>query len=312
MDLGTLGGRETVAAAVNGQGQVVGWSRTRSGSWHAFLWQRGVIQDLGTLGGRSSKALAINSTGVVAGFATTRRGAYHACLWQKGKVTDLGAQLGRRNSMAAGINDSGQVLGSLGLASGDLEKARWSGQPVLWQGRAWRRLQDIIRPNRGWQIDRAIHINNNGEIAGEMSRPGHVSARAFLWSHSKLEELSSLLGPNNGVACLNDGEKVALNVGSAKKTAIYLWHRGTVRRITSPAVAASDADGINNRGEIAGTSYWSGRGLAFVWAGKRINLAAPVVPPHRSRLTEAEAINDAGQIACNSASGRAYLLTRVH
>jgi probable HAF family extracellular repeat protein len=55
IDLGTLGGRSSFAAAVNGRGQVIGDSDTGTGSTgtgegHAFLWQNGSMTDLGTLG----------------------------------------------------------------------------------------------------------------------------------------------------------------------------------------------------------------------------------------------------------------------
>ena len=36
--LGTLGGVESAATAINDSGQVVGWASTRAGKWHAVLW----------------------------------------------------------------------------------------------------------------------------------------------------------------------------------------------------------------------------------------------------------------------------------
>jgi len=57
-DLGTLGGNNSFPLGINDRGQVVGWSETadidpNSGfpTFHAFLWNRGVMHDLGTLGG---------------------------------------------------------------------------------------------------------------------------------------------------------------------------------------------------------------------------------------------------------------------
>jgi probable HAF family extracellular repeat protein len=80
--LGTLGGLESSAAAINNQGQVIGGSLTRKPArGHAFLWQDGKMIDLGTLGGRSGGARAINDHGQVVGGSNTASGKGHAVLW---------------------------------------------------------------------------------------------------------------------------------------------------------------------------------------------------------------------------------------
>ncbi len=53
-DLGTLGGSFSFskAVAINEAGQVIGDAHTADyGSFHAFVWEGGVMTDLGTLGG---------------------------------------------------------------------------------------------------------------------------------------------------------------------------------------------------------------------------------------------------------------------
>ena len=113
-DLGTLGGPESNATAINEQGQVIGWSdTTRGGVEHAFLWQHGTMTDLGTLGGPESDALAINEQGQIVGWGcVTKNGCVrHAFVWQDGKMTDLGT-LGGFRSEATDINDYGYIVGS--------------------------------------------------------------------------------------------------------------------------------------------------------------------------------------------------------
>jgi probable HAF family extracellular repeat protein len=109
--LGTLGGRESWALAINDLGHVAGFGATRSGATHAFLWQDGRMRDLGTLGGRESRAYDLNERGQVVGTSTTATGDEHAFLWEDGKMRDLGT-LGGKTSSGVAINDRGQVVGT--------------------------------------------------------------------------------------------------------------------------------------------------------------------------------------------------------
>src|SRR5262249_22881872 len=112
-DLGTLGGSQSNATAVNANGQGVGWSNPRSSmTQHAFLWSApdGMV-DLGTLGGAQSNATAISSSGQVVGWAHTPGDIQHAFSWTKvGGMVDLGT-LGGTTSEATGLNDRGEVIG---------------------------------------------------------------------------------------------------------------------------------------------------------------------------------------------------------
>jgi probable HAF family extracellular repeat protein len=107
IDLGTLGGTQSIALAVNASGQVVGQSTTAGDTeQHAFSWtQSGGMIDLGTLGGAFSVAWAVNASGQVAGDSTTGSGEFHAVLWKATVATPSPVKVwvGLKNSDDVGI-----------------------------------------------------------------------------------------------------------------------------------------------------------------------------------------------------------------
>src|SRR5262249_55237947 len=82
---------DTIASALNNQGQVVGRSRPAGERHHAVLWNNGIIQALGELpGDNRSNALMINDRGVVVGYSqNTGAGTRRAVAWYKGSITQL-------------------------------------------------------------------------------------------------------------------------------------------------------------------------------------------------------------------------------
>src|SRR5436309_3171464 len=65
IDLGTVGGDNSYATALNNSGQVTGWLELIPGNvWsnHAFVYSNGVIHDVGaSFGKNSSRGFGINS-----------------------------------------------------------------------------------------------------------------------------------------------------------------------------------------------------------------------------------------------------------
>jgi probable HAF family extracellular repeat protein len=130
-DLGTLGGSQSEARAINNKpGVVVGASRDESGRQHAFRWTERIgMEDLGTLPNESqSVALAINNHGAVVGTSftrnavgqeTSRRAFLHTP--EQGMVdlnTLINPALGFTLVEARGINDDGAIVGC-GLRNGE-------------------------------------------------------------------------------------------------------------------------------------------------------------------------------------------------
>ncbi|HEY3329694.1 MAG TPA: hypothetical protein VGK19_06720 [Capsulimonadaceae bacterium] len=116
--VGTLGGSDTMAVAINSQGDVVGFSNTQTDLTHAFLWRRGVIRDVsvmraidGTAGVLSVDS--INNQGVMVG--TVRSGMdTRAMVCMNNHPSNLNHLIphtGLVLDVARAINDHGQIVG---------------------------------------------------------------------------------------------------------------------------------------------------------------------------------------------------------
>jgi probable HAF family extracellular repeat protein len=119
-DLGTFGGKGSVAADINDRGQIVGFADTTRRNEagvisHGFLWQDGRLRDLGTLHGNdSSYAEAINERGQIVGYSSSTEDDY-GVLWQNEAVINLGS-LGWCCTQAHDITERGQIVGSSTLS----------------------------------------------------------------------------------------------------------------------------------------------------------------------------------------------------
>ena len=161
IDLGTLGGTVGFAGAVNGRGQVVGFSDLAGDtSNHAFLWENGVLTDLGTLGGDNSDTGWINEAGQVIGRSDLPDGTHHAVIWQNGTMIDLGTVGGDPCSNGHFINARGQATGSSTDCQGTILHT------FLWENGKMIDLSSQVLPGSGFAAVDPIAINDAGEIVG--------------------------------------------------------------------------------------------------------------------------------------------------
>ena len=153
-DLGTLGGKESVATAINNHGHVVGYSSTYGDETHAFLYMQDQMIDLGTLGGTESRANGINDKGQIVGVAKIAgSNQQHAFLYSDGKLSDLGT-LDGRESVAFDINQAGYVVGTSG------------SRGFLYRNGQMLDLLTLLPQGTGWKSIRPCCINNRHQIAG--------------------------------------------------------------------------------------------------------------------------------------------------
>jgi probable HAF family extracellular repeat protein len=300
-DLGTFGGYDSYAAAINRREQVVGLAANATPDPNAlfllgqqvraFLWDAKTgMQDLGTLGtGNDAFATYVNDRGQVAGYAytnTTPNPADFLCgqlqfglgvptvdpfFWENGTMTDIGT-LGGVCSYATGLNNRGQVIGDSDLA-GDI-----IFHPFRWDKKGG--LQDLGL--LGGVYGATWGINDAGDAVGWADLAGDVINHAVLWPNGTTTPID--LGVTGGFTM-------------------------------SVAVA------INSRGQIIGcvtsdpNSACFPNGDAFLWEnGDMVDLNS-LVPPHPGiQLTGGDVyINDQGEIVIpgilSDGDVHAFLLT---
>jgi probable HAF family extracellular repeat protein len=273
IDLGTLpeGGFESIANAVNSNGQVAGLatnaipdpnSMLGSGfQTRAFLWQNGAMQDLGTLGiGTNAQAILINERGQVVGWSYVNTVPTSACnpgfafvtgsfIWDKENgMRDLGS-LGGTCTTVSDINDRGQVVGFSNLP-GDL-----SQHGFLWDNGSFQDLGGSL----GGDFQGPFAMNERGEAVGFAFLPGDSILHAVLWRHV--------------------GDLIDLGAVDADQ--------------------CSFATSINARRQVVGTSSdCVSTGHAFLWEdGSMADLNALIPPNSPLSLESTETINDQGEIA---------------
>ncbi|HST09559.1 MAG TPA: hypothetical protein VLL05_04230 [Terriglobales bacterium] len=242
-NLGTLGGNESGAGAVNRRGEVVGAALNsvpdpfpfrapyndffffgNGTESRAFRWRAGAIQDLGTLGGPDSAAFFVNNKGQVAGTSdvdfnvnpVTGGPTIHPFLWERGQMHDLIADappgmFGGTYGIAAWLNERGQVLGTMNL-TGD----------TTWHSFVWDKgiVKDLgslggINTSAQW-LNEAGHVAGKSDVTAicEACAPGNQKQlhHPFLWRDGVMTDLGLLYDDTAGTAYSINAKDQAVGV----------------------------------------------------------------------------------------------------
>lgn len=192
--LPTLGGNNGEASSINNHGQIVGMSengavdstcppgKTNNRIQLPALWEHGQIQALPTVeGDPDGFAFWINNNGQAAGFSGTCTAALHAISWENGTATLL--QDLENSGMAWGINDGGQIVGTVGSADGSTQTG------AVWQNGKLTVLS--LLPGDFGGI--AFGNNNKGQVVGgNWNSPDFDWSHAWIWQNGVVTDLNKL------------------------------------------------------------------------------------------------------------------------
>jgi probable HAF family extracellular repeat protein len=276
IDLGTLGGSESIGFALNNSGQVTGVSRTAGDEFsHAFLYSGGSMTDIGTLNDYpNSGGYAINDAGHVVG------NSREAFLYDGSSLTDLGT-LGGGGSSAFAVNQSDEVVGYSTIV-GD---ADWHA--FLYAGGVMKNLGTF-----GGQYSVANGINDNEEVVGYAAL-ANGPLHAFYYNATVgMLDLGTLGGLQSFATAINNvGQVVGYSETANGQNHVFIYTGGVM---TDLGFSGHNWLAINNYGQVVGLLS---SGHPFLYADGVANDLNDLLPDGSGwLLTDARGINDAGQI----------------
>jgi probable HAF family extracellular repeat protein len=262
VDIGTLGGPGSYAAAVGNDGTVVGCADVLPSGAHAFAWKNGVMRDLGLASDApgSSCALAVNDSGLIAGRSSTRE----IVIWDGANVEHTGLQ-----GNVGGINGSGVLVGSI--------ESDGTSRAFMYDDGA------LTMIGAAGSYSQALAINGRGIVVGSSD------GRAFVYRAGNLSYLNATAARD-----ITDGGIIVGQASSQYGQPVAFLYRGTMQSLPA-APSFSTAIAVNTRSQVVG----SGEGV-FGWVvdnGRYTRLAdIPAVIAKGWRRLEPTGINDLGWI----------------
>ena len=307
-DLGTLGGTESFAYAVNDYGQVVGTSRMPGDfTTHSFLYANGKMTDLYPLNSQGVQTVgpsSINNAGQIASGVIVD-GVYVPAILDSvtGNLTLIGSLGGVADFLFAGvatsINDEGNATGYSYLDNLNRHGFLYSDN-----------VMTDIGSFGGYSA--GLAINDENEIAGFASDTYNGAAHAFVYSDGVMTDLDSDT-ESYAEGINNRGQVVGHFFHIPDGDHAFLYSQGNFTDLGLAGSPETVAYAINNDGQIVGTTFIAGKERAFIFENAAIVDLNSLIPQDFGwELTDAFDVNHQGQIVGYGVVNdkfRAYLLT---
>ncbi|MFT4543305.1 MAG: putative HAF family extracellular repeat protein [Planctomycetota bacterium] len=268
-DIGVLPGDEdSVARTINNAGTIVGTSEANiifgSGTFHAAIWNAGVISPLPDLGSGMSWANDINEAGVISGWAPDPSVSRdRAVTWTGGAISNVGESDAHTYNRGYGIN----ALGSLVGFAWDLFSPNDS---ILFEGGSWLTIGGAGQ----FQNSEAFDINDNNVVVGKQAFPsGSWHPAIWLTPGGQATDLGLLPGFDLGqLSGINESGHAVGRVYTDSNPEIShaVYYDGVqlidLNTLLPAGVNAllADATEINEDGDIVGRAVVGGAWHAFL------------------------------------------------
>jgi probable HAF family extracellular repeat protein len=328
IELGTLGGDDSMAWDINNRGQVVGGSTTTLGDQHAFLWDKGKMIDLvGEVEGFHSAATFISDSGKITGMIMLPQYPPFetAFLWENGRMTILEG-LGGDYTSSTGINNRGQVIGISTTPQGERHALLWdsgstinlslpgdqsshphaineAGTVLVESGQMrsylWHNGQITDLGTLGGCCTIARALSNSGAAAG-LSETASGEYHLFTWKNGKMTDLGKPEGALvlNSVADMNNSGQIVVNgIDLSGTPQVFLWSKGSFTQLEDWYGIEAYAHEINEKGQVIGSvqvSLETGATYAAFWDSKgRLSILGTL----GGRFSVATGLNARGQVS---------------